>query len=223
MSKADTLLKKATFYERMAIYSDRKTFLQALAQPAPVSHPGDLEEEALNKNKQLIGRALQLMQQSNVDSNITAPLGNAVIFNKIDIPAIKKVIENVRLTGKISPLSPAWSELNSIMSQLQNTSSLTQDPGVGESPMVFDHPTDRITGFAPIDQEQQEALSRFVTVNGLGLPLRVDGKLGPDTRKALDAFKKYLTEKNPEKPKLSDAQALETVKFIIDNSPQRYT
>lgn len=32
MSKADTLLKKATFFERMALYSDRKAFLQALAQ-----------------------------------------------------------------------------------------------------------------------------------------------------------------------------------------------
>lgn len=32
MSKADTLLKKATFFERLAIYSDRKSFLQALAQ-----------------------------------------------------------------------------------------------------------------------------------------------------------------------------------------------
>lgn len=32
MSKADTLLKKATFFERLAVYSDRKSFLQALAQ-----------------------------------------------------------------------------------------------------------------------------------------------------------------------------------------------
>lgn len=31
MSKADTLLKKATFFERMALYSDRKAFLQSLA------------------------------------------------------------------------------------------------------------------------------------------------------------------------------------------------
>ena len=37
MSKADTLLKKATFFERMALYSDRKTFLQALAQTGGAS------------------------------------------------------------------------------------------------------------------------------------------------------------------------------------------
>jgi hypothetical protein len=33
MSKADTLLKKAIAFERLALYSDRKTFLKSLAQP----------------------------------------------------------------------------------------------------------------------------------------------------------------------------------------------
>jgi len=32
MSKVDTLLKKATVYERLALYADRSTFLQSLAQ-----------------------------------------------------------------------------------------------------------------------------------------------------------------------------------------------
>ncbi|HEY5268118.1 MAG TPA: hypothetical protein VII94_03210 [Candidatus Saccharimonadales bacterium] len=32
MSKADTLLKRAAVYEKLAIYSDRKAFLQAIAQ-----------------------------------------------------------------------------------------------------------------------------------------------------------------------------------------------
>lgn len=32
MSKADLLLKKAASFEKLAIYSDRKTFLQAVAQ-----------------------------------------------------------------------------------------------------------------------------------------------------------------------------------------------
>lgn len=32
MSKADVLLKKATAFEKLALYSDRKVFLQALSQ-----------------------------------------------------------------------------------------------------------------------------------------------------------------------------------------------
>jgi len=35
-SKTDTLLKKATSFERLALYSDRKSFLQALSQQAPL-------------------------------------------------------------------------------------------------------------------------------------------------------------------------------------------
>ena len=91
MSKADTLLKRATFFERMALYSDRKVFLQALAQP----------------------------------------------YNEDDIL-----------------------------------------------------PEDRIKGNLPyIPRDIQEMLSRIVTIDGAGLPLQNDGILGPETRKALDAFK----------------------------------
>lgn len=34
-SKVDLLLKKATTFERLALYGDRKSFLQAIAQPLP--------------------------------------------------------------------------------------------------------------------------------------------------------------------------------------------
>jgi len=37
--KADTLLKKATTFERLALYGDRRSFLQALAQESPVTDP----------------------------------------------------------------------------------------------------------------------------------------------------------------------------------------
>ena len=36
MSKADVLLQKATAFERLSLYSDRKTFLQRIAQDATV-------------------------------------------------------------------------------------------------------------------------------------------------------------------------------------------
>lgn len=37
MSKYNALLKKAEFFEKLALYSDRRAFLQALAQSGPVS------------------------------------------------------------------------------------------------------------------------------------------------------------------------------------------
>ena len=53
MSKADTLLKRATAYERLAVYSDRKAFLQAIAQDSgPVyTLPEQVIEDNRIKNK----------------------------------------------------------------------------------------------------------------------------------------------------------------------------
>lgn len=39
MKKCDELLKKAEVFEKLALYGDRKSFLQAIAQPAPFSNP----------------------------------------------------------------------------------------------------------------------------------------------------------------------------------------
>ena len=43
MSKADKLLKKAESFEKLAIYSDRRTFLRSLAQDQPGLPPGPYE------------------------------------------------------------------------------------------------------------------------------------------------------------------------------------
>ena len=73
-----------------------------------------------------------------------------------------------------------------------------------------------------VDKGQQEALSRFLTVERLGIPLRtIDGRLGPETRQALDAFKKYYNQYATQKI-TSDQQALQLVKYIVDSSPEKY-
>src|SRR5260221_6889932 len=91
--ETDALLKKASLFEKLALYSDRKSFLQAMAQ-----------DQAADPNRQLIWKALQLMQQAGVDEATTAPLGNAVTFNRVDIPAIQRAIQTATLT-KMSPLA----------------------------------------------------------------------------------------------------------------------
>ncbi len=53
MSKADTLLKRATAYERLAVYSDRKAFLQAIAQDSgpTITLPEEVIEDNRIKSK----------------------------------------------------------------------------------------------------------------------------------------------------------------------------
>lgn len=144
MSKADVLLKKASSFERLALYSDRKVFLQAIAQDVqqfpPVSNKG-----------------------------INAP------YMEGTEPPVNQSVSAPTVTHEQAP-------------DLQM-------------------PLEHITGYKPINKEQQSALFRTVTQDGLGFfdPNDADGKLGPQTRKALDLYKqKYFANK----PNATDAEVL---------------
>ncbi len=81
MSKFDSLLKKAELFERLAIYGDRKTFLQALAQtpsltgpvpPIPGS-PGTAGGRPLTLSEQLTGVINQPAHKPEVTSSEPTP------------------------------------------------------------------------------------------------------------------------------------------------------
>lgn len=204
MSKADTLLKKATFFERMALYSDRKAFLQAIAQDNQAQQP--------DPNRNVIWQALQIMQQAGVDEATTAPLGNAVTFGKTDIPAIQRAIQNATLT-KMNPLTQQAQidQLKQLSRSLKAPMTEAEQGMAGPADVTF--PADRITALAPINQADQEAVFKFVTVNGLGIPGKVDGKLGKETRTALEAIKNYFAKANPQNKRMSDQEAIHAAKF----------
>lgn len=158
MSKADTLLKKATSFERLAIYSDRKSFLQALSQSPEA---GDVK-----------------------------PLLDYDEFG------------NPKPQGIPAP-PPAARE----------PSSFERD----EQPKFHEIPTVNITGQLPVRPSQQEALSRVVTVDGIGMPIKADGVLGPETQKAIDAFKKKFDPQG--KYKLSNQKVLDWAEMLA-NEPK---
>ncbi len=201
MSKADTLLKRAASFERMALYADRKSFLQAIAQEQ-------------DPNRQLIWQALQLLQQAGVDESLTAPLGNAITFGKVDLAAIKQAIQSIILTGKLSPLSqqPVINQLKTLMSQMKTPQQTETDQAMQQPGMQM--PADHIRAFPPVDRKLQEALSRVTTIDGLGIPLDVDGQLGPKTKAALSAFKKKYG------PSMTDQQALQKAQQLVQSDPK---
>jgi len=207
--EANSLLNKATVFERLALYSDRKSFLQALGQQSP-------EDQ---ENIQVARRALSLLQQLGIGQDKTTSLGNAAVFGKVDVPAMRREIEHARLAGGISPLGHQ-NELN----QLKQLSDSFKVPGSSSGPVTIPEVT--IEGGMPsVNTEQQNALGKFVTVNGITFvdPKKMnDGKLGPETRKALEAFKRWYNEKATGKKITSDSEALQLVKFIVDNDPQKY-
>jgi hypothetical protein len=202
MSKADTLLKKTAAFERLALYSDRKSFLQALAQT-----PQD-------PNRQLIWQALQLLQQAGVDESLTTSLANAVTFGRTDLAAIKQAIQSIIMTGKLSPLSqqPVINQLKTLMSQMKTPQQAETEAGMAGPADVTFKP-DHIKAFPPIDKGSQQAIYDFVVSQGLGVPGKIDGSLGPDTRKAIEAIKGYFAKLHPQNPRMSDQEAIRAAKF----------
>ena len=145
-SEAGELLNKASLFERLALYSDRTSFLKALAQqndsPNYYQYPEFQETEEF---KQSLPRT---------------------------IPPPEPV----------KPLTPA-----------QEAAKALQGP----ADVTFKD--DKITGFAPIDPKVQEHLSSLVTNRNWGVPLApingktpFDGRIGKDTRRALDTFKSRM-------------------------------
>lgn len=84
---------------------------------------------------------------------------------------------------------------------LQSINPMHDQEYSGNPPTAGSKPT-----FAPIDQKAQEALSRVNSIEGIGIPISVDGKFGPETKSALQAFKQKFNCTN-----MSDKDALDVV------------
>jgi len=189
MSKADILLKKATSFEKLAVFSDRKSFLRSLAQQGP----------------QLDAGVRQGIDSVMKDLEATKP-GNPLALKLMDF-----------LTGTNKDLSQLPSLLeqaaNSIPGdhavQLQNALNLASKvqqmfsaaPTAAQED-VMQMPADRITGHrphaTPIDPKVQEALNTLNAQNPFMVtPLTPDGKLGTETKNALLSFKGRYMKNNP--------------------------
>lgn len=221
MSKHDSLFKKAEVYERLALFSDRKSFLKALAQNATPVAPSSLDENNpgvapfMNQapaglsaqQKQLLMQAQQLLQGAGVESNA---IGNAVVFGRVDMAAITKEISSALMTGKLSPLSNEYKSLQSIQQQLAPSAS----PAGTSSQQGGSKNTG---GYPPINPEDQKAVFQFAVETGNLVPdpekQKADGALGPETRKGLEGVKNYFAKLYPQNPRMTDQQAITAAKF----------
>jgi hypothetical protein len=217
MSKADTLLKKATFFERMAIYSDRKTFLQALAQgltpPSDDIRQGiesamrDLAATKRETSQALQNRLMDFYSGQNTD--------------------MKQLADALRETANTIP-GNLTTQVQRILDLANKVDQKQQQQLSGDSSpenSVMQMPADSIKALRPIDPEKQSALGKFVTIHGLVFvdPQKMhDGKLGPETRKALNAFKTWYNEKATGPKITSDDAVLNLVKNIVDGDPKTY-
>ena len=254
----DDLLKKASLFEKLALYSDRKSFLSALGGGATSNWGAKQHSDAEIKGvlQRVVDGSNQWREQYGnrlVDAsgsprtfpqNIAQDQYNvsqALRLPSYDISTLNTVYKSLSnlavLTNKGFERDAlvAWQQLvgqaagtgaqivGEQISALEewkanippDTSSESEVATDTEKPMMM--PADRIRALPPINIKDQQAVFDFVRSENLYQPTtEPDGKLGKDTRNALNAVKDYFVKTYPQsypnRNSMSDAQAITAAK-----------
>lgn len=180
MSKNKKLLQTVDVFYKLSMFGDRSSFLKSLAQQQPTkSLTPDMKEriESLIKDlgatrpdgsrKQQIS-LMNLLSSDNVDLNTAY---QAVVDASNALPG-----NNATQVQRALDLAKDIRELNT-------------PTAVAPKEEVMQMPAAQIKGYRPISTELQKQLSDLNVMLGFGMPLQIDGRLGPETMKALKSFR----------------------------------
>ena len=173
--ETNELLNKASLFERLALYSDRKSFLEAIAQ------------ETLLEGQTPQDPHLRPYADPDWEAARSQEFGNARFIPKPE---------------PVKQLTPQEEAAQA----MKGPADITFKP---------DPKKDQIRALPPINRNDQQALLRFVTEEGMAFvdPSKMnDGLLGPETRKALEGVKNYFAQKFPQNPRMTDQQAITAAK-----------
>lgn len=210
MSKHDELMKQAEFFEKLAVYSNKGDFLKAIAQPYADTYnfTNDNSNDKQAQIKQVLSQIKTFLDTAGVtDESVVTPLTNALLFNNVEINKINQGLKKLYLQMPATLAGDKHAELMTLMNRLNSLLPKSQEAGgTSQAPKTNTQPT--------ISRNQQAALSRVNTIEGIGSTLKIDGVFGPETRKALDAYKaKFM-------PNSSDQDALKMVELETVNLPK---
>jgi hypothetical protein len=155
--KVDNLLKRSISFERLALYIDQRSFLQAIAQ----------------------------VQQFPPESNLG-----------INAPFVDETTPSVQNETTQSGGTNNYEE--------SNQSNILQMP------------EQTIVGYTPIPRDIQSMLNHIMMSEG-GKPITIDGELGPETRKALNAFKVSFNVPS----NFLDNEVYDVIRNIYDRSTKK--
>lgn len=123
MKKIDALVKKVEFFEKLAVYGDRESFLKAIAQ--------DQENE---QAKAIIKQMESLIKGAGVtDESILAPFGNATLFHNIDINAINSAVSKAMSSSQMTTIENA-DKVTQLIRLQQQLRIAYKAPGQTEAP-----------------------------------------------------------------------------------------
>jgi len=195
MNKNKKLLQNIDIFYKLAVYSDRSAFLKALAGAVTLS-------ENIRQRINSVIKDLSFLKP-NESRNLQVKLMNFVdmgtqdkAFDEASLNELYQAVVDASNTipGNNTVQVERALELAQMIRQLQTPQ--TSEP----SDSVMKMPAEQIVGYKPIPKSVQSHLSELNTAKGFGLPLAlVDGKIGPDTRAAINSFKNRIG-KDPKEP-----------------------
>ena len=185
-------MKKVSGFERLAVYSDQKTFLKSLAQHFDsvtlkeelerlIADLGALPQN--NHNKDLTDKLMDMLNSgdSAVDLDQLAQTAQQAYIRLSDGQHSTQANNALDLAGKVQKL---------IATQDAQEPSLEQPMATRTTPPIK-------PDFTPIDPAVQVKLNQLLVPSGDIKELNPDGKLGPLTQKAIEKFReKYRVPGN---------------------------
>jgi hypothetical protein len=212
MKKYSSLVKKIELFEKLAKHGSRRAFLHSIAS---------------DDAKALVNQVRAIMGKADIsDEGILNGLGNVSLFGKTDPASLRQAAKAASaLMLKISPLAYAdgakdQNTLMGIASRLNAMAKAQEDASDQEGAQEMNFmpggnmgatKQDQIIGYPSIDPKVQEAIEKIVVIEGQGLPMKIDGKIGPETRGAINRFKKYILRDEKMSDKDAFSKALEMV------------
>jgi hypothetical protein len=201
MKKLDDLLKKVEFFEKLAMYGNRGTFLKSLAN-------SDFTPEL----DALLSQARGLLTKAGLGESPTAYLLGNIMLKKQPTD-LNKVIDELDKAKNTLPPSltngVVMTQLGRVIANLSEYSKShnsvnfedlppAEAPGAmaPQTPKLPSKSDDASWSGLSIGPEIQKALNKLMFLAGTPNALEEDGKFGPKTKSVLDAFKKrYHIEK----------------------------
>lgn len=203
MKNLEALIRRVEMFEKLAVYSDRSSFLKSLAADSLDS-----------KTKNTLQQMANLLQQAGVtDEDVWDPINSALSFGHVNLGSIRQAVTSAAVRMTNADISEKLYQLAQQLISLppgQSPVAPAQEDQVVEELVVT---TPKPVQYPTIDKEQQRALGKILTIEGLGLPLDADGKLGPKTKAALQALRKRFNLSS-----YTDAEALAFAKMLVQET-----
>lgn len=186
----ETLSKRISLFEKLAKHSEQSSFLKSIAQSAAGLAPKVKELlDSVLKNVGAVGNQVPGVER------FVAPLMDALNAENPDLSSLHSAVSQVasQFSRAFGPADPRAAQAHQLLSLLSNEAAAPASNAKTLPETVITGPN---AGLASIPTKIQDMLSQLLSGRGQYIPLTIDGRLGPQTQKALSIFKANYNAQN---------------------------